>query len=176
MCGRSERGKRTEPTGKFSPAARAAISASSTRPFLLEWRRGRGAAADQLGEEEKILTDAGASGGRDSAVTGVDRRDGAVVLSLAGELDLYNADDVRDALLEACAGEPKVLVVDLEEVTFIDSTALGVLIEARSRMADRSGFRLAAPGLETRRALEVSGLDRHFLVHDTVAEALEAAR
>jgi len=51
-----------------------------------------------------------------------------------------------------------------------------VLIEARSRMADRSGFHLAAPGLEARRALEVSGLDRHFLVHDTVAEALEAAR
>jgi anti-sigma B factor antagonist len=147
---------------------------------LLEWRRGRAAAADKLGEEES-LTDAGApglgtSGGRDSAVTGVDHRNEAVVLSLAGELDLYNADEVRGALLEACAGEPKVLVVDLEEVTFIDSTALGVLIEARSRMADRSGFRLAAPGLETRRALEVSGLDRHFLVHDTVAEALEAAR
>ena len=41
---------------------------------------------------------------------------------------------------------------------------------------DRRGFRLAAPGMETRRALEVSGLDRHFLVHDTVPEALEAAR
>ena len=68
-----------------------------------------------------------------------------------------------------------MLVVDLAEVRFIDSTALGVLIEARSRMPDRSGFRLAAPGLETRRALEVSGLDRHFLVHDAVAEALEAA-
>jgi anti-anti-sigma factor len=117
----------------------------------------------------------GTSGGRESAVTGIDRRDGAVVLSLAGELDLYNAEEVRAALLDACAGEPKVLVVDLAEVRFIDSTALGVLIEARSRMADRNGFRLAAPGLETRRALEVSGLDRHFLVHDTVAEALAAA-
>jgi anti-sigma B factor antagonist len=127
------------------------------------------------------LTDAGApstgaAGGRESAVTGIDRRDGAVVVSLAGELDLYNAEEVRGALLEACAGEPEVLVVDLEEVRFIDSTALGVLIEARSKLADRNGFRLAAPGLETRRALEVSGLDRHFLVHDTVAEALEAAR
>jgi anti-sigma B factor antagonist len=127
------------------------------------------------------LTDAGApglgaSGGRESAVTGVDRRDGAVVVSLAGELDLYNAEEVRSALFDACAGEPEILVVDLEEVTFIDSTALGVLIEARSRMADRSGFRLASPGLETRRALEISGLDRHFLVHGTVAEALDAAR
>jgi anti-sigma B factor antagonist len=131
--------------------------------------------------EEEILTDdatpaSGSAGGRESAVAGIDRRDGAIVLSLAGELDLYNAEEVRGALLDACAGEPKVLVVDLEEVTFIDSTALGVLIEGRSRMSDRSGFRLAAPGLETRRALEVSGLDRHFLVHDTVTEALEAAR
>jgi anti-sigma B factor antagonist len=128
-----------------------------------------------------MLTDAGApgtgaAGGRESAVTGVDRRDGVVVVALAGELDLYNAEDVRGVLLDACAGEPEVLVVDLEEVRFIDSTALGVLIEARSKMVDRSGFRLAAPGLETRRALEVSGLDRHFLVHDTVAEALEPTR
>jgi len=121
------------------------------------------------------LTDTG-SAGRESAVTGVDRRDGAVVLSLGGELDLYNAEEVRAALLEACAGEPELLVVDLEDVRFIDSTALGVLIEARSRMPERSDFRLAAPGLETRRALEVSGLDKHFVVHDTVAEALEAAR
>jgi anti-sigma B factor antagonist len=115
------------------------------------------------------------TGGRESAVTGVDRRDGGIVLSLAGELDLYNAEEVRSALLDACAAEPAVLVVDLEEVRFIDSTALGVLIEARARMAERGGFRLAAPGLETRRALEVSGLDRHFVLHDTVAEALEAA-
>jgi anti-sigma B factor antagonist len=132
------------------------------------------AQADELREEE-MLSDAGTSG-RESAVTGIDRRDGAVVVSLAGELDLYNAEEVRSALLDACAGEPGILVVDLEEVRFIDSTALGVLIEARSRMADRSGFRLAAPGLETRRALEVSGLDRHFLVHGSVAEALEATR
>lgn len=121
------------------------------------------------------MTETG-SPGRESAVIGVERREGAVVLSLGGELDLYNAEEVRAALLDACAEEPAVLVVDLAEVNFIDSTALGVLIEARSRLADRGGFRLAAPGLETRRALEVSGLDRHFLVHDTVAEALEAAR
>jgi anti-sigma B factor antagonist len=109
-------------------------------------------------------------------VAGVDRRDGATVVSLAGELDLYNSEEVRSGLREALAGDPAVLVVDLEQVSFIDSTALGVLIEALSMMADRSGFRLAAPGLEVTRALEVSGLDRHFLLHDTVAEALEAAR
>jgi anti-sigma B factor antagonist len=143
---------------------------------LLEWPRRRAAAPPDQAREEEIVTDAGASPGRESAVSGVDRRDGAVVVSLAGELDLYNAEELRGSLLDAIAGEPELLVVDLEQVRFIDSTALGVLIEARSRMADRNGFRLAAPALEARRALEISGLDRHFHVHDTVAEALEAAR
>lgn len=109
-------------------------------------------------------------------MAGVEHRDGAVVVSLAGELDLYNAEEVRASLLERCAEKPDVLVIDLEQVRFIDSTALGVLIEAHSRMDDRRGFRLAAPGVETRRALEVSGLERHFLVYETVTEALDAAR
>lgn len=108
-------------------------------------------------------------------MAGTGRRDGAVIVSLTGELDLYNAEEVRRALLDTLADGPELLVVDLEGVTFIDSTALGVLIEARSRMNDRTGFRLAAPGLEVRRALEVSGLDRHFVVHDTVADAVGSA-
>jgi anti-anti-sigma factor len=59
-------------------------------------------------------------------------------------------------------------------VKFIDSTALGVLIEARTRMSNRRAFMLASPGLETRRALEISGLDRHFSVHDSVGDARAA--
>ena len=105
-------------------------------------------------------------------VSGVDERDGAVVVKLAGELDLYNAHAVRDELLAAAARSPDRLVVDLADVTFIDSTGLGVLIEARTRLANRRAFLLAAPGLETRRALEISGLDRHFTVRASVEEAL----
>jgi anti-sigma B factor antagonist len=98
-----------------------------------------------------------------------------VVVSLAGELDLYNAHVVRDALLQAAGESPERLVVDLSDVRFIDSTALGVLIEARTKMPNRRAFLLAAPGLETRRALQISGLDRHFSVHETLDEALQAS-
>jgi anti-sigma B factor antagonist len=109
-------------------------------------------------------------------VLSVDRQDGgACVIRLAGELDLYNADDVREALFNACADHPERVIVDLGEVEFVDSTALGVLIEARTRLANRRAFLLAAPQLETRRALEISGLDRHFSVHDTVPAALGAS-
>jgi anti-sigma B factor antagonist len=116
----------------------------------------------------------GTEGIREDPVAGIDRNDGATVVHLSGELDLYNAHAVRETLL-ACAEEsPQRLVVDLSEVNFIDSTALGVLIEARTRMGNRKAFLLAAPGLETRRALEISGLDRHFNVHDDLGEVLTA--
>ena len=101
-------------------------------------------------------------------------RDGNVVVRLAGELDLYNARTLREALFGAADDALHRLVIDLSEVAFIDSTALGVLIETRSRLENRRAFILAAPGAETRRALEVSGLDRHFSLHDSVDEALAA--
>jgi anti-sigma B factor antagonist len=107
-------------------------------------------------------------------VAGIDRRNGAVVIRLVGELDLYNAPEVRSALLELCSEQPERLVVDLGEVAFVDSTALGVLIEARTKLENRQSFLLAAPGLETHRALTISGLDQHLSVHETVDAALAA--
>jgi anti-anti-sigma factor len=65
-------------------------------------------------------------------------------------------------------------VVDLAAVEFIDSTALGVLIEARTKLVNRHAFLLASPGVETHRALQISGLDKHLAVHESVDSALDA--
>ena len=111
---------------------------------------------------------------REPPVAAVERNGDAVVVSLAGELDLYNAETVRAVLLEECARRPERVVIDLSRVEFIDSTALGVLIEARTKLENRRGFLLASPAAETRRALEISGLDRHFGLHDTLEDALSA--
>jgi anti-sigma B factor antagonist len=111
---------------------------------------------------------------RQPPVLGIDAKGDAQVIRLGGEVDLYNADAVREALLTACNGGPSRIVVDLSEVEFMDSTALGVLIEARTKLPNRKAFLLAAPGLETKRALHISGLDRHFSVHESVDEALAA--
>jgi anti-sigma B factor antagonist len=111
---------------------------------------------------------------REPPVTGIDRDGGVVVVRLAGELDLYNAHEVRDVLLDESGKGPERLVVELSQVTFVDSTALGVLIEARAKLPNKRAFLVAGPQLETRRALEVSGLDRHFGVYDSVDDALAA--
>ena len=118
--------------------------------------------------------DAGAASLRKDPVLSVQTEGKACIVRLAGELDLYNAQSVRQALAGACKDSPERIVVDLGEVEFIDSTALGALIEARTQLDNRSAFLLAAPGVETRRALEISGLDRHFTVHESVSEALFA--
>jgi anti-sigma B factor antagonist len=108
---------------------------------------------------------------REPPVRGVEQHNGGVVVRLGGELDLYNADDIRHALGGAIERGAVYIVVDMSEVDFVDSTALGVLIEARSKLG-RDGVLLAAPQLETRRTLEVSGLDRQLPVHDSVDGAL----
>lgn len=115
-----------------------------------------------------------ADGLREPPVAGVERVGDAVVVRLTGELDLYNAHEVRNVLVDEAARAPERVVVDLSGVDFIDSTALGVLIEARTKLTNRRAFLLAAPAVETRRALEISGLDRHFGLHDSVDDALGA--
>ena len=104
---------------------------------------------------------------REPPVRDVEQRAGGTVVRLAGELDLYNADDVRRALATAIDDGASRIVIDMSEVEFVDSTALGVLIEARSKLG-RDNVLIAAPQLETRRTLAVSGLDRHLPVHDSV--------
>jgi anti-sigma B factor antagonist len=108
---------------------------------------------------------------REPPVRGTESRDGAAVITLAGELDLYNADEIRTALTKAIDEGATPVVVDMAAVEFMDSTALGVLIEARSKLG-AGGLRLAALQLGTRRTLQVSGLDRHLPVHDSVDAAL----
>jgi anti-sigma B factor antagonist len=116
------------------------------------------------------------AGGRpEELVLEIRREPDGTVVRLAGEVDLYNAPHVREALLEVAAELPSRLVVDLSEVEFIDSTAMAVLIEVRATMTDSRALVLAAPALGPKRALEISGLDRHFTIRDSVSEALAAS-
>jgi anti-sigma B factor antagonist len=111
---------------------------------------------------------------REHPVREVVEQNGAVLVRLGGELDVYNAGVVREALVDAARRTCERVVVDLEAVDFVDSTLLGVLAESRTHLANRRAFLLASPGMAVRRALEVSGLDRHFEVHETVDSALDA--
>jgi anti-sigma B factor antagonist len=106
-------------------------------------------------------------------VSAVETIEGAVVVRLAGELDLYNSDEVRETLAAVAQQPPDRLVIELSEVSFLDSTMLGVLVEARQKLAGRP-IALAGAGEPIRRAVEVAGLAGHLPLYDSVADALAA--
>lgn len=113
---------------------------------------------------------------RTAPIEEVDRRRHAVIVRLAGELDLHSVPDVRKTLLALTDEQPERFVIDLSKVEFIDSTALGSLVEAKRLVESRgSSLYLAAPGVNVRRTLGISGLDGHLRVVESVEQALDAS-
>jgi anti-sigma B factor antagonist len=98
--------------------------------------------------------------------------DETFVLSVAGELDLYTAPELERALL-AADGARSVLV-ELSKCTFIDSSALGILIAAKRRLGvAEARLSLAGAAAAIRRPFELTGLDREFPFHQSLASALD---
>jgi anti-anti-sigma factor len=93
-------------------------------------------------------------------------------ISLKGEIDLYNVDAVREALEVECLHGPERVVLDVADVTFLDPTALRVVLAAQQRLGWKE-LLLVAPSPEVRRALAVSGVDRLVVVCDSAAPFLE---
>jgi anti-sigma B factor antagonist len=110
-------------------------------------------------------------------VATVDRpRPRVAVLSPVGELDAYMAPELREQLHDLAAEESlELLVVDLSRVTFLDSSALGVLVGALRRLRERKRtLRLVEPRPTVRRIFEITLLDRAFAFCATLEEALAA--
>jgi anti-sigma B factor antagonist len=95
------------------------------------------------------------------------------LVSVSGELDLYTAEQVRNGIDEADAVGADTVVLDLSESSFIDSTALGVLVQETKRLEGRGhSLVLVTNDPRIRRVLEVTGLDRVFLTYATLHDAL----
>lgn len=97
------------------------------------------------------------------------------VIVLSGEVDIYTAPQFRECLLELLDSGVKRLVVDLSQITFIDSTALGVLIGGVRRVHSSGGaMTIVVTTRPVERVLSITGLDRVFSMHATRDEALAA--
>jgi anti-anti-sigma regulatory factor len=155
------------------------------------------------GSSESAWPQAGAPGPGDFALAL--RRDGSetAVLVLAGELDLYRAPAINDALAEAIGakldsdrchepslaapparggaqgpdGKVRHLAVDLRLVTFIDSTTLALLLAASRRQHAQGGQLLVLVGPQTpMTAFEVTGFDRLLAIKRLDDEAISSER
>ena len=100
----------------------------------------------------------------------------AVVIDIAGEIDIFTAPDVRRVGLEAIADGATRVILDLTRTSFLDSTGLGVIIGLSKRVRPSGGDVVIVNVDEgIARTFEITGLNEIFRICATRAEALEAA-
>lgn len=111
----------------------------------------------------------------------ISRRDlepGTTVVAVAGELDLASAPNLKWTLNDSITAGAKRLVLDMSKVSFIDSTALGVLVGVQRHL--RLGARFALSGADSDEDVlnifELTGLESTFEMFSTIDEALAWVR
>jgi anti-sigma B factor antagonist len=99
----------------------------------------------------------------------------AHVVTLMGELDVATAPALRDELERVSAEGATEALVDLLGVSFVDSVALGILVDASKRMKAQGGaLRIVCDDRRIARIVEITGLDRVLRIHTTLRDALES--
>ncbi len=94
------------------------------------------------------------------------------VVSLSGEIDVYSAPKLRQALLELVDKGANHIVVDMSKVDFLDSTGLGVLVGGLKRVKANDGtLSIVAPQEKTLKIFEITGLTAVFPIHDSLDSA-----
>ena len=102
------------------------------------------------------------------------KKDGTSILKITGDVDLYSSPQVRKQVLSLISKKNKNLLVDLAEVTYMDSSGVATLVEAL-QLTKKSGgkLKLFSLGTTVKDVFELSRLDKVFDICDNEQQALE---
>jgi anti-anti-sigma factor len=103
----------------------------------------------------------------------VTHHDAAVILHVAGELDMLGSPTLSEAVSDALRNRPAVLIVDLTAVRFLSSSGMSALLCAHDEAGNHTEVRVVACAPSTLRPLEVTGLITTISIHPTVQSALD---
>src|SRR5947207_15377221 len=100
----------------------------------------------------------------------------AKVIALEGEIDLHTSRRITTTLNAAVKAKPRNLVIDMGNVSYIDSSGLAVLIEAMQKV-EKYGGKFALAGLQenVKPIFEVARLDQVFRIYQDVDSSLSRA-
>jgi anti-sigma B factor antagonist len=97
------------------------------------------------------------------------------IIEVGGEIDVYTAPRLREAIVAAIDAGHTRLVVDVEKVEFLDSTGLGVLVGALKKVrADSGTLDIVCTQERILKIFDITGLDKVFGLHDSVPAAIAA--
>ena len=101
--------------------------------------------------------------------------DGCTVVAVAGDVDISTSPELRSALAEITGAGARAVVVDLTDVPFLDSTALGVLVGAYTALRNNGGrFALVSDHEGVLKVLRITALHDVLGVHPTLDKAIAA--
>jgi anti-sigma B factor antagonist len=98
----------------------------------------------------------------------------AAIISVSGELDLASSPALEEELERACGSDASLVIVDLRELEFMDSTGLSVLVRAHQRAAENSQrFGLVNGSQQVQRLLSLTGVADRLALADAPEDLLE---
>jgi anti-sigma B factor antagonist len=101
------------------------------------------------------------------------KQGGTSVIALRGEIDVYTAPRLRQALIDLVEGGAKDIVVDMSRVDFLDSTGLGVLVGGLKRVKSNEGeMKLVVTQDRITKIFDITGLAKVFPMFGSLDEAL----
>jgi anti-sigma B factor antagonist len=115
-------------------------------------------------------------GSDEFAILDRDLDDGTSIVAVRGELDLTTAPRLKWMLHELIHAGRTRQVIDLTDTTFMDSTALGVLVGVNRSIGPDSRLAIVCSRPNVLKIFELSGMDGVFTIVSTLDEALEYAR
>jgi anti-sigma B factor antagonist len=104
-------------------------------------------------------------------------QDGIEVIDVQGEIDMYTAPRLRELLIDLVSKGSYQLVVNLDQVGFLDSTGLGVLVGGLKRVRAHDGsLELVCTQQRILKILKITGLTDVFGIYETVDQAIAARK
>jgi anti-sigma B factor antagonist len=95
-------------------------------------------------------------------------------INIEGEIDVYTSPKVKEALNDLIQKGNYNIIVNLEGVSYIDSTGLGVLIGALKRVKENNGdIKLVCTNLQIKKIFDITGLIKIFEIYDSEELALK---
>jgi anti-sigma B factor antagonist len=99
--------------------------------------------------------------------------EGATIIAVGGEIDVYTAPKLRDKITELVADGVYDIIVDMEAVEFLDSTGLGVLVGGLKKVRAHDGsLQLICTQDRLLKIFRITGLAKVFVIHDSADGAL----
>ena len=102
---------------------------------------------------------------------------GILVITLRQpRLDASSAVEFGALLARAIGDRQTRILVDMQEIQFIDSSGLGAMASVRKKMGDRGRLAFCAQSQQARRMLALTRMDRVLELHDTAEQAIAALK